>query len=404
MPPSNRKIIGKTRNEEFAPKRIGPAPLPVKLLTKYLQPAAAIAARASNRDEELASILQTAVYQTVPHSKTRRRMESLLHALSDARSPAKKIKRTVNDIAYLIYDSFQSRPPKSKRPPRNSVSKNHKAAAGNNFLKTGSVLPIEIIKKQLFINSQLTDDGAKSTQPLKPVCFQAQSILESLTTLSEFPVEISQRGAVVSDDSEAGVESDKCVNDESDVDEQAVETEMEEVSVHETWGRLLEAVQLEVTARIGGGKRQYQIYRLDAPFALKVCANMDDLRKNIEDRFLALYEGRVSGARGRRSQVLSACRVYSSQQTNGESEELWLQINVGRPAAAEDEWARSASGKKLRQGLIFFVAFVRPGSPLVALASAGAASRKKLTPLVLSALESALTSTDGYVSKQMTGT
>lgn len=221
-------------------------------------------------------------------------------------------------------------------------------------------------------------------------------------TLSEFPDEMSQRGAVVSDDSEAGVESDKCVNDDSDLDEQAVETEMEEVSVHETWGRLLEAVQLEVTARTGGGRKQYHMYRMNAPFCLKVCANVDDLRKRIEDKFLALYEGRVSSARGRRSQVLSACRVYSSQQPNGESEDLWLQINVGRPAAAEDEWARSASGKKLRQGQIFFVAVVRPGSPLVALASAGVGSRKQLIPLVLSALESALTSTDGYSSMQTT--
>lgn len=219
------------------------------------------------------------------------------------------------------------------------------------------------------------------------------------------------------------------------------------------WGSFMECVKLNVVATtatnkgIGGSSRPaatshdkmgkkkrkeavYEVYRLAGPAAgvPPVCHDGDvgALRTKIQDEFLALFDGCMEGggASGkttttrlaRKTRLLMRdCRVHaiwchprqqlqkSPQETRTASRErqqesqknLWIQVNIGPSGYSCKKGVSTSAGAE-------FTAIVTPGSDCVAIgamtapgAPAVSSSRSRLlTPIVLSALESAVTSTE----------
>lgn len=138
------------------------------------------------------------------------------------------------------------------------------------------------------------------------------------------------------------------------------------------WGNILEAVRLQLALSSEScADRTYRAYALAGRVASDVSA--DQLRLALEKEFLAIYGPRRSG-------VLPICRVYTRWQS---SSVLWVQLCLGR---------LNDGRSKRKPAQVEFVAVVETESPFVALVSGGRTSTR-LTPMFLSALESALSLT-----------
>lgn len=175
----------------------------------------------------------------------------------------------------------------------------------------------------------------------------------------------------------------------------------QELEILDFWNRLLENVHLHVLSRTAAGvvgtkkkvNKNYQVYRLSGPtMTVSNAAVVEDIRKAVQKEFLTYYDGATTGGRSSSRNLdlrYSECRVYAvlQPQRNNDSDEygsspsfLWIQINVGRPLDLDDKKTKPVE----------FLAVVRPESNLVALSVA----RSRLTPCVLSALETILTCRD----------
>jgi len=186
----------------------------------------------------------------------------------------------------------------------------------------------------------------------------------------------------------------------------------------------------------------FEVYQLSGP-ATAVASTASDvgggegeLQRRIQSSFLAVFDGYDGGGRGgstrrtamkltrQASLLMRDCRVHAAWHSPSEDSKteksLWIQINIGRWGQyAEDDTARAAAFDRgrgtvsplLSTGRVIkksqknsvgaeFLAVVVPGTNHVALAttsgasgSGNVASRSRYTPLIVSALESALTCT-----------
>jgi len=195
------------------------------------------------------------------------------------------------------------------------------------------------------------------------------------------------------------------------------------------WASFLECVNLLVAAetasscvgiklRPRGKGITFELYTLAGPAASTI--DIRQVRNRIQTEFLSLFDGSGTVKWTRQARLaMRDCRVHAvmnrkplcaSEQSSSSSStsscaierSLWIQINVGQSEYADEVNDVQAAiflpgmtvAKKSRHCMgVEFIAIVVPESNRIALSrtSGGVASRSRYTPLVVSALEAALT-------------
>jgi hypothetical protein len=172
------------------------------------------------------------------------------------------------------------------------------------------------------------------------------------------------------------------VTSESDTPD-ASDVEHSDLDSSLTWCTLVEALQLESLVSTKGPDLLYKVYRLNNQTTYDAEAvSPTDLASRIKQEFIDVYRG----SKCLRSDRFGEWLCYVSQTDDGH---LWIQLKSGRSVPSTLDKTKSVVKQTP-----FFIALIQGNH--IALASKGAATKARLVPLFISAIDAVLTKRSGY--------